>query len=325
MRSLTCALAVLAASCAGPPPRPASAHNSPGAEPDAPAGRRVALLGGHVTVAVPASWSGEVRDSRIAGAVVESTLALEPSGTGEAFAFPRFQMTITELHARTSGDVSADAREVFRDDWRLDDQPDPSGRVAWVLAELREWDGQSPFVVLGALLVHDDRSLQRVVFRVAAEVAASERPAYARRARAIVASVRREEPWSTSASTQRIADRLTVEIPEGYRFTCEPTPPREPSCGVRHLRSVGGRSHGLLTLRLVPADRVPLPPPSGAAEVEEAVLDRQVPWHLSRGDEIVMTTAVRLDELRLEIRLLAPDEEGQRALLSIVRSLRPAR
>ncbi|MCZ7684745.1 MAG: hypothetical protein M5U28_40610 [Sandaracinaceae bacterium] len=167
--------------------------------------------------------------------------------------------------------------------------------------------------------------MQRVVFRVAAEVAVSERPAYARRARAIVASVRREAPWSTSAATHRIAERLTIEIPDGYRFTCEETPPREPSCGVRHLRSVGGRSNGLLTLRLVPSDRVRVPPPSGAAEVEETVLGRQIPWHLSRGDEIVMTTAVPLDELRLEIALVAFDEEGQRALLSIARSLRTAR
>lgn len=320
-----CALAITAAlsvACA-----PAAARRTESARAPAPDGpedqpeeRRVELLGGHVTIAVPASWFGEVEDARVAGAVIESRVSLEASG--DSIGPPRFQLTVMELHVRTSGDVLADAREVFADEWILDPRAEPSGRVAWVLGDARPWNGQAPFTVLGALVVHEDGLLLRVMFRVAADVPVSARPDYAQRARAIVTGMQTGASISTSGGSHRLGDRLTIRVPDGYRFTCEETAAGLAFCGVRHVRPIGGRSHGMASLRLVPASQLPLPPPSGATQVEETLLGRPMPWSSSRGDSLLLRTSVAIDaDTRLEVLVDAPDEEGQRALLSIVRSL----
>jgi len=280
------------------------------------------LLNGHVSLAVPHGWHPEVDSATYP----ETSLVTLELLDQETAAVPRFEIGVRELFVQTSGDVMADARAVLGEEWELEPAPDPTGRIAWAREE-REPDGVRDVTVLAAVLVHDDRSLQRVLVTVLADVAAEDRADYARRARAIVAGMRSEERWSLAGGARGILDRFDTDVPPGYLVDCRPDPnlPSLRSCTMRHVPVAGTARVGLAMWIHAPADATDIVGMfvTRPTRTRQPLLGAARTWRRrANADGVVMGTSVPLDGERLDVVIAGADEGAARTLLAIVQTMR---
>jgi hypothetical protein len=323
---LVFAWALAAVGCGGVEPARRDTQNRDASAP-APAGLGTELLDGHLWFPRTVGEAHDRTDARVGGAVVESRVILEPAGSEALSAFPQFSLTAFEYHAVTSGDPLRDAREVLGDDWDLQLGPFVAGiQVVWILADRRPWNGEVPIHVLGAVLIHVDRTVQRLSFYIPPSKA-EDRPSYASRARQIVEALRpgprhlRDTPGPA-----RLGDVFVVDVPQRYCLTCQDGPPGQLACATRWLRRLGtGERPRITSFFVLPANLPNLPPPSNAQERAGVLLGHEVVWYHSVGDVRSMEARVELGaERQLRILVVSSDEQAERAQLDMLRSLRLA-
>jgi hypothetical protein len=261
MGDMSCARAILvvvwlASACAKPPPTPVAATPpAPGPTPSAPSaapaasgeslppkllGPRVPLLGGRLSVSLPASARVDPRGHDIMAADAsdedETRVVVEPGDSGLA----HFVLFAQELYVRSSGDLVRDARTLLANEAeglefraiRL-----ASGLSAVTLVPKAPISLHDAAFVSAAIVEHADHTLCKVSFFVVAE-SAQDAERHAALAASALSSVEPGQAGHAPERTQRIdlgdGSVLVLELKQGSVKTLD----RGPDFMVYHVRSI---------------------------------------------------------------------------------------
>lgn len=313
------ALKVMGAGCGGTPPTTASTtriqSDLPNTQDDVP---RIELLGSHLSLPTSFAPDGVVADELHTICRVNLVPAPPESILGAA----SFQMEVLEYHSLSTGDVLTDARILMPGASDVVRGASAHGlEVAWV--EFDSGRADVPLALLGAVVVHPDRTVQRILFLLAADESAN-RERFTMQAREVVASLAPGPRMIRSdATTVELSNGLFIDIPSGYtheRFAR----PYGAVLMTRRLRQLGEGPTALMMISVLPSHQFRMPDPPGGVDIEGRLLGERATWRRWVGDFRVHRADVNIGAIRLEFLVSSGREVDERALVTIAETLRRA-